>query len=107
MQVMDNPSCVSPIKNLGHWDKGRQDASQAFQARLNKDDMVCSMSREGKGWDNAPTESFFNSHKHERVHGARSKTRGGAIAEASTPSGRSTTAGACIAPPTSPRDCSS
>jgi transposase InsO family protein len=30
-----------------------------------------SMSRKGNCWDNAPTESFFNSLKNERVHGVR------------------------------------
>ena len=37
--------------------------------------MVCSMSRKGNCWDNAPTESFFNSLKSERVHGTRYGTR--------------------------------
>ena len=32
-------------------------------------------------WDNAPTESFFNSLKNERVHGTRYATRGEAIAD--------------------------
>ena len=31
--------------------------------------MTASMSRKGNCWDNAPTESFFNSLKNERVHG--------------------------------------
>ena len=31
--------------------------------------VTCSMSRKGNCWDNAPTESFFNSLKNERVHG--------------------------------------
>lgn len=31
--------------------------------------MVCSMSHKGNCWDNAPTESWFNSAKNERVHG--------------------------------------
>lgn len=31
--------------------------------------MVCSMSRKGNCWDNAPTESWFNSFKNEWVHG--------------------------------------
>ena len=37
--------------------------------------MNCSMSRKGNCWDNAPTESFFNSLKNERVHGTRYETR--------------------------------
>jgi len=31
--------------------------------------MVCSMSRKGNCWDNAPTESWFGSFKNERIHG--------------------------------------
>jgi transposase InsO family protein len=33
------------------------------------------MSRKGNYWDNAPTESRFNSFKNERVHGLRYETR--------------------------------
>jgi putative transposase len=33
------------------------------------------MSRNANCWDNAPTESFFNSLKNERVHGTRYATR--------------------------------
>jgi putative transposase len=56
---------------IHHSDRGSQYASHAFQARLEKYGMVCSMSRKGNCWDNAPTESFFNSLKNERVHGTR------------------------------------
>ena len=64
-----------------HSDRGSQYASLAFQARLKKYGMVCSMSRKGNCWDNAPTESFFNSLKNERVHGTRYGTRAEAIAD--------------------------
>ena len=37
--------------------------------------MVCSMSRKGNCWDNAPTESWFNSFNNERVQGRRDATR--------------------------------
>ena len=37
--------------------------------------MICSMSRRGNCWDNAHTQSLFNSLKNERVHGARYGTR--------------------------------
>ena len=37
--------------------------------------MICSMSRKGDCWDNAPTESWFNSFKNERVQGLRYETR--------------------------------
>lgn len=50
-----------------------------FQEKLAEYGMVCSMSRQGNCWDNAPTESFFNSLKNERVHGTRYPTREEAI----------------------------
>jgi hypothetical protein len=31
--------------------------------------MLCSMSREGNCWDNAPTESWFGGFKNEPIHG--------------------------------------
>jgi putative transposase len=37
--------------------------------------MICFMSRKGSCWDNAPSESFFNSLKNGRVHGTRYRTR--------------------------------
>jgi len=37
--------------------------------------MICSMSRKGNCWDNAPTESWINSFKNERIHGLRYETR--------------------------------
>ena len=43
--------------------------------------MTPSMSRKGNCWDNAPTESFFNSLKNERVHGTRYATRAEAEAD--------------------------
>jgi len=43
--------------------------------------MTCSMSRKGNCWDNAPTESFFNSLKNERVHGQRYATHAEAKAD--------------------------
>lgn len=33
--------------------------------------MVCSMSRKGECWDNAPTESFFHSLKVEWIYGEK------------------------------------
>ena len=66
---------------IHHSDRGSQYASLAFQAKLAGYGMVCSMSRKGNCWDNAPTESFFNSLKNERVHGTRYPTRDAAIAD--------------------------
>ena len=50
-------------------------------AKLAEYGMTASMSRKGNCWDNAPTESFFNSLKNERVHGARYTTRAEATAD--------------------------
>lgn len=66
---------------IHHSDRGSQYASHAFQAKLTEYGMLCSMSRKGNCWDNAPAESFFNSLKNERVHGRRYATRAAAIAD--------------------------
>jgi len=66
---------------IHHSDRGVQYASGAFQAKLAEYAMGCSMSRKGNCWDNAPTESFFNSLKNERVHGSRYRTRADAKAD--------------------------
>ncbi len=66
---------------IHHSDRGSQYASQAFQDKLAEYGMVCSMSRKGNCWDNAPSESFFNSLKNERVHGTRYETREEAVAD--------------------------
>nr|ALV86785.1 transposase [uncultured bacterium P11N2] len=66
---------------MHHSDRGSQYASHAFQARLQEYGMVCPMSRKGNCWDNAPTESFFNSLKNERVHGACYRTKAEAKAD--------------------------
>lgn len=66
---------------IHHSDRGVQYASEAFQAKLADYRMHCSMSRKGNCWDNAPTESFFNSLKNERIHGRRYRTRAEARAE--------------------------
>jgi putative transposase len=66
---------------IHHSDRGSQYASQVFQGKLTDYGMVCSMSRKGNCWDNAPTESFFNSLKNERVFGTRYVTRDEARAD--------------------------
>ena len=60
---------------IHHSDRGSQYASHAFQEKLAEYGMLCSMSRKGNCWDNAPTESWFNSFKNERVFGERFTTR--------------------------------
>lgn len=65
-----------PAPGLMHRsDRGSQYASHRFQDTLTEDGMVCSMSRKGNCWDNAPTESGFNSFKNERVFGEHFATR--------------------------------
>ena len=66
---------------IHHSDRGSQYASHVFQNKLTEFGMICSMSRKGNCWDNAPTESFFNSLKNERVHGTRYETRVAATAD--------------------------
>lgn len=52
---------------LLHSDRGSQYASDAYQALLAQHGIVCSMSRKGNCWDNAPMERFFLSLKMGRV----------------------------------------
>ena len=66
---------------IHHSDRGSQYCSYDFQQQLAEYGMLASMSRKGNCWDNAPSESFFNSLKNERVHGRRYETRGAARAD--------------------------
>ena len=60
---------------LCHSDRGSQYASGDYQQALKNAGAVCSMSRKGNCWDNAPTESFFATLKRELVHRQRFTTR--------------------------------
>jgi putative transposase len=60
---------------LVHSDRGSQYASLDFQQALSEAGMVCSMSRKGNCFDNAPTESFFATLKKELVYRVRFATR--------------------------------
>jgi transposase InsO family protein len=51
-----------------HSDRGSQYASGDYQELLTKAEAICSMSRKGNCYDNAPIESFFASMKRELVH---------------------------------------
>ena len=64
-----------------HSDRGSKYASHAMRDKLAEYGMTASMSRKGNCWDNAPTESFFNSLRSERVHGTRHASRAEAEAE--------------------------
>lgn len=48
-----------------HADRGSQYAARAYRRLLDEYGMLCSMSRKGDCWDNAPMESFFGSMKTE------------------------------------------
>lgn len=60
---------------LHHTDRGSQYASDAFQRLLDDHRIVCSMSRKGNCWDNAPVESFFGKLKTEWVYAKRYASR--------------------------------
>ena len=60
---------------LHHSDRGSQYASDDFQELLLKYGMICSMSRTGNCWDNAPAESFFSILKRELVFHNRYHSR--------------------------------
>jgi putative transposase len=53
---------------VAHSDRGSPYASEHYQRRLAEEGIICSMSRRGDCWDNAPMESFFASLKKELVH---------------------------------------
>jgi len=53
---------------VAHSDRGSQYASDHYQRLLQRHGLICSMSRRGDCWDNAPMESFFASLKKELVH---------------------------------------
>jgi putative transposase len=58
-----------------HSDRGSQYASGDYQALLSRVGAVCSMSRKGNCYDNAPVESFFASLKRELIHRKAFSTR--------------------------------
>ncbi|MGB5670121.1 MAG: IS3 family transposase, partial [Sedimenticolaceae bacterium] len=66
---------------LHHSDRGSQYASKAYRELLGQHGMVCSMSRKGNCWDNAPTERFFSSLKREWLTGNVYATRELAVAD--------------------------
>ncbi len=58
-----------------HSDRGSQYASALYQKTIKDHGFVCSMSRKGNCWDNAPSESFFHTLKTELTHHRRYQTR--------------------------------
>lgn len=64
-----------PAGVILHSDRGSQYCSKDYQNLINKYGFVCSMSRKGNCWDNAPMESFWGKMKCEWLYGKRFKTR--------------------------------
>lgn len=60
---------------LSHSDRGSQYASAHYQQLLSQHGIVCSMSRRGNCWDNAPMESFYATLKKELISFANYWTR--------------------------------
>jgi putative transposase len=60
---------------LHHADRGSQYAAHDYRRLLTRHGMLCSMSRKGDCWDNAPLESFFGSLKTELMEDRPFETR--------------------------------
>lgn len=58
-----------------HSDRGAQYCSHAYQALLNENQLICSMSKKGDCFDNAAMESWNHSFKVEAIHGEKFKSR--------------------------------
>lgn len=65
----------NPKNVLAHSDRGSQYCSRDYQKELEKDGFICSMSRKGNCWDNAPMESFWGKLKQEWLNDRRFRTR--------------------------------
>lgn len=65
-----------PTKGLMlHSDRGSQYSSGLYRKTIKENGFICSMSRKGNSWDNAPSESFFHTLKTELVHHQHYQTR--------------------------------
>ena len=64
-----------PVGLILHSDRGSQYASYEYRKALWRNGIICSMSRKGNCWDNAPMESFFGTLKTECVHRRNYRTR--------------------------------
>lgn len=72
--------CKQAAGLIHHLDRGSQSASHAFHGKLKGYGMICSMSRKGNCWDNAPSKSWFGSFKNKRVYSECFETRDEVIA---------------------------
>jgi putative transposase len=64
-----------PNNVILHSDRGSQYCSYAYQDKVKEYGFVCSMSRKGNCWDNAPMESFWGKLKQEGLNDQKFKTR--------------------------------
>jgi len=65
----------NPRGVLVHSDRGVQYCAHAYQKLLRECGHICSMSRKGNCYDNAPMESFWGKLKQEWLNGKRFRTR--------------------------------
>lgn len=83
---MKTELCLTALKNaikrhrppkglIHHSDRGVQYCSKDYQSFLQKNNMVCSMSRKGNCYDNACAETFFSTIKCEMLYHTNYKTR--------------------------------
>ena len=72
MAITNNPNTNNIIH---HSDRGSQYACNEYRKQLKKNGLICSMSRKGNCWDNAPMESFFHTLKTEWAYRFKYKTR--------------------------------
>lgn len=72
MAICNHPETKDIIH---HSDRGIQYACNAYQNLLKDNGLICSMSRKGNCWDNAPMESFFHSLKTEWAYRFKYNTR--------------------------------
>lgn len=64
-----------PSGVLLHSDRGSQYCSNEYQKLLKQYGFICSMSRKGNCWDNAPMEAFWQKMKYEWLNEQHFKTR--------------------------------
>lgn len=64
-----------PSGVLLHSDRGSQYCSHKYQKLLKQYGFICSMSRKGNCWDNAPMEAFWGKMKYEWLNEQHFKTR--------------------------------
>ena len=65
----------SPVGVMLHSDRGSQYCCSDYQEMLKRGGFVCSMSRKGNAYDNAPMESFWGKLKQEWLNDRRFRTR--------------------------------